>query len=307
MSSWAGIGLKILATMLFTSMGAMVKALGDAAPLGQVIFARNFFALLPILLFLVWRGELGHGLKTSRPLGHAARAAIGIVGMCFGFAALQRLSLPDATAIGFALPIFTVVLSALLLGETVRIYRWSAVGVGLVGVLIMLWPYLSFVHGGAARSDSVGALLALASAVAGAFATIQVRRLTATEHTAAIVFYFSVIAAFLALLTLALGWPWPTPGEAALLIGIGTAGGCGQIVQTESFRRASASVIAPFDYFSMIWAIVIGYVLFGELPTVLVLTGAALVIGAGIFVIFREARLGLDRTAQRRVKTPYGG
>lgn len=307
MSPWLGIGLKLLATLLFAVMGALVKAIGDAAPLGQMVFARNFFALFPILVLLLVKGQISSRLKTKRLGGHVVRAAMGTLGMGLGFSALTLLSLPDATAISFAMPIFTVILSALILGETVRIYRWSAVGVGLAGVLVMVWPYLSFAGQGSGGGDPLGAFYALGAALAGAFSTIQVRQLTKTEHTATIVLYFSVIMSVLSLLTIFLGWVRPTPEQGLILIGIGLAGGCGQLVQTESFRHASASLIAPFDYFSMIWAIAIGYLLFGELPTRLVLAGSTLVIAAGIFVIIREARLGLDRTAQRKIKTPYGG
>lgn len=302
-----GIGLKVVATLLFTIMGALIKAVGDAVPLGQIIFSRNFFALLPILALLAWRGELKSGLKTSRPGGHVLRALIGGLSMFFVFAALQRLTLADATAIGFATPIFSVVFAVIILGEVVRIYRWSAVAVGFVGVFVMLSPYLTVFGGESVHDDmAIGAVFALLGAIGSALAMIQVRRLTKTETTPAIVFYFSVVAALMGLATLPTGWAWASAETAMMLVGIGIVGGIAQIFLTESYRHAPASLIAPFDYLTMLWSVVIGYLFFAESPTGTVLAGAAIVIAAGLFVIYREARIGLDRSS-RKLRMPFGG
>ncbi|MBV9077406.1 MAG: DMT family transporter, partial [Methylobacteriaceae bacterium] len=198
---------------------------------------------------------------------------------------------------GYASPLITVVLAALLLHETVRIYRWSAVAAGFVGVLVMLSPHLDLgrTMAGDPTGSAVGALFGLLGATCAAGATIQVRRLTARERTGAIVLYFSLLTSTLGLATIVLGWRWPSAQHAALLVGIGILGGIGQILLTQSYRFADASLVAPFDYTTMIWAILLGFFLFGELPGPTVLVGGAVVAGAGLFVIWREHRLGLRR------------
>jgi drug/metabolite transporter (DMT)-like permease len=219
--------------------------------------------------------------------------------MFLNFAALARLPLSDATALSFAAPLITVALAAMLLGERVRIYRWSAVCVGFIGVVVMLWPYLNLAqygpNGAASAAATVGAGCALAAAFTNAGSVIQTRRLTATETTSSIVFYFSVICALGGLATLPFGWIAPTTPQLAALIGLGLLGGLAHVLLTESYRYASVSVVAPLDYTSMIWAFMLGYVLFGEIPTVYVFVGAAIVAAAGIFVIWRERQLGLLR------------
>jgi drug/metabolite transporter (DMT)-like permease len=179
------------------------------------------------------------------------------------------------------------------------------VALGLVGVLIVLSPRLS-VGAGVSDREAFGAMVVLSSAVFAALAQVFVRRLVQTETTSSIVFWFSLTAAALALVTLPFGWVWPTPGEAALLVLAGLLGGVGQIFLTQSYREADASVVAPFDYVSMIFALAIGWLMFSEAPTLTMLAGAALIVGAGIIIIWRERQLGLERARQRKAMTPQG-
>jgi drug/metabolite transporter (DMT)-like permease len=231
--------------------------------------------------------------------------------MFSGFVALTYLPLHDAIAIGYAAPLIVVVLAALVLKETVRVYRWSAVGIGFVGVLIMLSPYLDVGsrRGGFELAAAIGASVALFGAFCSAGATIQVRRLTETEKTGAIVLYFTLLTTSLGLLTLALGWRLPPPSDLALLCLIGILGGIGQILVTECYRYADTSIVAPFEYTTMIWALLIGWFLFGDLPTAAVLTGAAIVASAGLFVLLRERQLGLVRHKEVETSSqrPAGG
>jgi drug/metabolite transporter (DMT)-like permease len=215
--------------------------------------------------------------------------------MFLNFAALDRLPLADANALSFAAPLITVALAALILKERVRVYRWSAVGVGFAGVLVMLWPYLDIGHVTASSAATIGALCALTAAFTNAGSVIQTRRLTASETTASIVFYFSFICMLFGACTLPFGWVSPSYPELAALIGIGVIGGISHIFLTESYRYASASVVAPFDYAAMLWAFLFGYAFFGEVPTVYVFIGSAIVTASGLFVIWRERRLGLER------------
>jgi drug/metabolite transporter (DMT)-like permease len=232
----------------------------------------------------------------NSPWAHLTRAATGVAAMYAMFAGLARLPLADATAITFATPLMNVALAALFLGEVVRIWRWSAVFVGFIGVLVMVSPHLGATP--RAVAASYGALYMLAGAFLTAAAMTQVRRLTATESTASIVFSFSVISSVAGLATLPSGWILPSAADFVALVGIGFAGGIGQILITDSYRHAPAAVVAPFSYTTMLWAVIIGYFAFGEVPEPIVLMGAAIVVAAGLFVIWRERQLGLQRARE---------
>ncbi|WP_375461386.1 DMT family transporter [uncultured Enterovirga sp.] len=304
MNPLAGIALKTLSALAFTFMSAGIKWLAEAYPTGQIVFFRSAFALVPLCLWLSWQGGVIASVRTSDLRGHILRGFISTAGMAAGFLALAYLPLSDAIAVGYASPLITVALAALVLGEVVRIYRWSAVALGFVGVLTMLYPSLGAglsAGGSLGGGTAIGAAAALFAACCSAAATIQVRRLTKTERTGAIVLYFTLISTALGLVTLAFGWRMPGGADLAILVAVGILGGIGQILLTQSFRFADASVIAPFDYTTMIWALPIGWLLFDQLPDRYVLTGGLIVAGAGLFVIWRERRLGLVRA--RHVET----
>jgi drug/metabolite transporter (DMT)-like permease len=295
MHVFKGILLKLASALLFAVMSSLIRGFGDVVPVGQVVFFRSAFAILPVIVVYAWRGELMTAVRTGRPFGHLGRGIISVFGMFLSFAALARLPLVDATAISFASPLITVALAALILKERVRIYRWSAVAVGFLGVIVMLAPYFDVARMAAASAPAVGALLAVAAAFCNAGTVIQTRRLTDSETTSAIVFYFSLFCAIAGLLTLPFAWHPPTGSELAALMAIGVLGGVSHILLTESYRFAPASVVAPFDYTAMLWAFVLGYALFGETPTPLVFLGAAIIAAAGLFVIWRERQLALAR------------
>jgi drug/metabolite transporter (DMT)-like permease len=299
-SSLTGVAFKVASVLVFTMMNALIKEVGPTYPTGEVVAFRSIFALIPLVPFLAWQGALGSALKTARPLGHVLRGGVGVIAMYLNFAAIARLPLADATAIFYAAPIFTVVLAALILHERVRIYRWSAVAVGFVGVILTLLPHL----GEGATNDAqqaLGAVLSLTAAIVAAFAMIQVRRLTETEPTGSIVLYFTLVSAAIGLATLPFGWLIPTPRELAMLVSIGILGGIAQICLTQSYRLGDASLIAPFEYASILFALLIGYLAFGEVPVPLVLLGAAIVVAAGIFVVLRESKLGLRQHEEPEV------
>lgn len=300
-----GIGLKVLSVTVFIVMAALIKATADHVPAGEAVFFRSFFAIPVILLWLVWRRELGSGLRVAKPLGHVWRGVIGTSAMGLGFAGLGLLPLPDVTAIAYAAPLLTVVFAAMFLGEEVRIFRLSAVALGLVGVLIVLSPRLGTV-GHASHTEALGAMVVLMGAICAALAQVFVRKLVATERTSAIVFWFSITSTLLSLITLPFGWVVPTLAQTALLICAGLLGGLGQILLTSSYRFADASIVAPFEYASMIFALLIGYFFFDEVPTQVMLAGASLVILAGVLIIWRERQLGLERSRQRKAMSPHG-
>ncbi|MFW8633785.1 DMT family transporter [Cribrihabitans pelagius] len=301
--------LKVAAIGLFTVLAALIKATSDEVPAGEAVFFRSFFAIPVIVVWLAFRGDLRHGLITRNPMVHVWRGLVGTSAMGMTFMGLALLPLPEVTAIGYATPIFTLILAALFLGETIRMVRITAVAVGLLGVLIMIWPRLGGLSGSAGLSDgaALGVVLVLAATVARGFVQIHIRRMVQSEHTAAIVFYFSLTASGLALLTAPFGWVMPPPEALWLLIGAGLIGGVAQILVTSSYRFAPASMLAPYDYASMIFAIVIGYLWFDEWPTLVMLAGAALVILANAVVIWRESRLGVQRGKARPMMDFKGG
>ena len=299
------ITLKLCAVFLFTIMAALIKATSDEVPPGEAVFFRSFFAIPVIVIWLTLRGDLRHGLIPQNLRGHAWRGVLGTSAMGLTFAGLGLIPLPEVTAIGYATPIFTVLLAALLLGERIRLIRISAVLVGLIGVLVMLWPRLG-AGGGLQDAASLGTMMILAATMLRAMVQIHIRKLVQTDHATAIVFYFSVIASLLSLLSLPFGWVLPEPDVAALLVLSGLIGGVAQILVTSSFRFAPVSMLAPYDYTSMLFAILIGFVWFSELPTALMLIGAGLVIAGNILVIWREHRLGLERARAQSVSDPKG-
>lgn len=300
-----GILLKVLSVSVFVGMSTLIKSTG-AVPPGQIVFYRSAFAVIPILILLAFRRELSTALRTSRPVSHIVRGIVGVSAMGCGFYALTLLPLPEVITLGYAQPLIVVALSALIVGETVRLYRWSAVVVGLAGVIVIIWPRLTLFTSGTPLGDTeaLGVAAVLASAVISAFAIIMVRRLVATERSGTIVIWFSLTASVAGLLTLPFGWISLSQTQILALIGAGICGGVGQILMTESYRHADMSTVAPFEYTSMVLGIAAGYVFFGDLPTPNMLVGGLIVVGAGMFIIWRESRLGLERGKARRVTPP---
>lgn len=298
--------LKTFAIFLFIALGALVKAASEYVPPGEAVFFRSFFAMPIILLWVGLRGELRHALIPKNFKGHVWRGLFGTTAMGLTFAGLAALPLPEVTAIGYATPMFTVLLAALMLGERIRMIRISAVIIGLVGVMIVIWPRLSLGQDDLSQTATLGALMVLAAAMIRALVQVHIRTLVKTEHTAAIVFYFSLTASALALCTLPFGWTMPPAPFFWALVASGVIGAVAQICITTSYRYGSASMLAPFDYTSMIFAALIGYVIFAEVPTREIWIGASLVIAGGGLILWREHQLGLERGKARQFNNPKG-
>lgn len=303
----AGIGLKIASVVAFVAMSSCIKAAGPL-PAGQIVFFRSLFAVFPIIAVLAYRNQVRTALLTENPWGHIVRGTVGVTAMSLGFFGLTRLPLPEAVVLNYANPLIVVVFGAIFLKETVRMYRWSAVAIGLVGVLIISWPKLTLVADGGlfGADEALGVIAILGSATVGAVAMLLVRRLVKTERTSTIVIWFSMTATILSLTTVPFGWDPMSAWQAGFLIAAGFFGGLGQMLLTQSYRHADVSTIAPFEYTSMLIAIVVGYYAFGDIPTHETIIGGAIVVGAGIFIILREQRLGLERERSRKVITPQG-
>ncbi|MFG1344751.1 DMT family transporter [Xanthobacter autotrophicus DSM 431] len=297
MNAPAGIGLQLCATFFFAIMSALVRVVAQDVPSGQIVFTRSLFGLIPVAVWIAWNGRMGTALITRTPLGHVVRGLVGVTAMWMAFAALAFIPLAEAIAFSYATPLVTVVLAAILLGERVPAHRWEVLMVGLAGILLMLWPSFSHATPGASRAPLIGAALALAGAVGAGFAITQVRHLTRTETSEAIVFYFSLVAALAGLVTAPFGWVIPDGATALVLVGMGLAGGVGQICMTAANRYAPASLVAPLNYATLLWATGFGIFIFGEWPDPLVAAGAGVVVVAGLALIWRE------RPGERRART----
>lgn len=288
--SLVGIGLKLGSVSFFVSMFALIKLAGSV-PIGQVVFYRSVFAMLPILAFLAWRGELATALKTRRPLGHVARGLCGAASLGLTFLALSHLPLSDAIMFGYAQPLFAVALGAIVFGEIVRLSRWLAVLAGLSGVVVVAWPGLTiFSADGFGGSQAIGAAAAVAGAFATACSVLMLKALVDTERSSTIVLWFSLTSTAFALATLPFGWAELLSEQALLLTLGGFAGGMAHVLVTESLRHADMSTLAPLDYATALIGPVISYLLFAELPTFHMLVGGMMVASAGLYLIWTERR-----------------
>ncbi len=288
-----GIVLRVAAMAALACLSALVKWTGGrGVPVFEIIFFRNFFAFVPLGLY-IWRTTGFEAVKTRRPLGHLARSTIGLAGMVCGFSAVQYLPLTEATALQFTSPLFMTALSALILAEPVGRHRWGAVAVGFLGVLIMARP----VPG---QMNVVGVTLGMLAALGSAGAMVAIRQISDTERGATIVFYFTLAGVVLGLVgTSAVGWVMPDRLTLAMLVVAGLIGGVGQLLLTEALRNAPVGVVAPFDYTQLVWAGVLSLLIWGELPRPLTLAGAVVVAASGVYILHRELRRSRLPSAQR--------
>ena len=282
------IVLKLGQTLAFLFMYSAIKLAGEV-PLGEVVFFRGFFALVPLLGWTYFTVGPRAAISTTRPLVHVVRATVGVTSMFLNFAALALLPLATVTAFSFMQPIFAVILAAIFLKELVGPWRWGAVVVGFLGVLLMVEP-----HGGLGGlltlSLSMGVVYALLFSFCSAVVVVWIRQMSKTERSEAIVFYFMSACAVAGLVVMAFEHNVFTWHACFWLVLCGLFGGLGQLLMTYCYRYGEPSLLAPFDYVSMVWAMILGWFLFGEMPETLVLGGAAIVIVSGLFIAWREYR-----------------
>ncbi len=287
-----GIGLRVGAGVCFACMAASIKLSADhGAHLTEIAFYRFAFGLPPLLVWMALTGSFG-AWRTQRPLAHLWRGTIGLSTMIVAFAAVTLLPLAEATTLSFIAPLFSVALSALLLGEQVGRYRWTAVAVGLIGVIVVMQP-------AGTRLDPLGLGLAVLAALGVAGVTITLRQIGKTERTPTIVLWFTCFA------MLVTGVFLPFYGQAhdaetwAILLGLGLSGGIGQLFLTSSLRFAPVPVVVPFDYSQLLWAVLLGWLLWDTHPAMTTGIGAAIIVGSGLYTLYREHRLGRDRARER--------
>jgi len=287
------------AVAVFVIMDAVIKAVSDTIPTGEIVFFRNLFAFVPILAFMLRSG--GISLRTRDPLGHLLRGVFGVGAIFCYFLSYKLLPLSEAIALGLSIPIFLTLLSIPLLKEQVGLRRWAACIAGFIGVLVMTRPGSLLGGGLADGSWRPAVLLPVAGAFSYALAMISVRRLTATEPSGTIVFHFTLFATCAALATAPLGWispglapyfrwVWPAAADWPYAIAIGLLGGCAQILLTLAYRHAAASLVAPFEYMALIYGFLLGFAVFGERPDRYLVLGGALVVGSGLYILHRETR-----------------
>jgi drug/metabolite transporter (DMT)-like permease len=287
---FAGIAFRVAAMACMALLSALVKWTGERGiPVFEIILFRNLFAFVPLGLY-IWRTTGFEVLRTRRPFGHLARSVVGLTGMVCGFSAVQYLPLTEATALQFTSPLFMTALSALLLSEKVGRHRWAAVFVGFIGVLIMARPLPG-------QMNVPGVTLGVLSALGAAGAMVAIRQISDTERGPTIVFYFTLGGAVVGAVGSLFHWVTPDPQTLGLLIVAGLVGGVGQLFLTEALRQAPIGVIAPFDYTQLVWASLLGLVIWGELPHPLTLIGAVVVAGSGVYILHRELRRFRTETA----------
>ena len=266
---------------LLTVNDAIMKAVAGSYPPGESIFFRGLFVMIPIAL-LAWRGGGLHALRATNIRGQVLRGLCLAASTFLLITSLRYLPLADAIALTFAGPLILTAVAPWALGERVGWRRRGAVATGFAGVLIMLAP----------GPDGLrwAALLPLGVAVLEAVRDIVTRRLVATESTLSMTAYSSGVVTLCALATAGYGWTPLDAGDAGLLAMAAFCMGAALLLTTEAFRHAEVTVVAPFRYSSVVWAMLFGIIAFGDWPGPTMLTGAALVVGSGLYILHREAR-----------------
>ena len=272
----------IASVISFSIMDICVKWL-DYYPVGQVLFLRFFIGFIPIF-FIIPRDRLLDFYKTSRPGLHAFRAICGALAIIALFFGLRELPLADVVSLTFGGPIFVTVASIFFLSEKVGIKRWSAVLVGFIGMLLIVQPAfvdLNYYY-----------IAPIIFCIFFACVAISVRSLSKTEQNYTIAFYFTLLCTVLGLLSMVKGdWILPSKIDLMIFIVLGLCGSIGNLLLTQSYRLAEASLVTPIKYLSLVFAIIFGFLIWSEIPKVLTLLGAGLVIISSLIIFIRENKL----------------
>ncbi len=286
------MALRLLAVALLSLMFACVKLLSErGVGVIESLFYRQFILLMVVLLWMGGGALSGKGqgfaaVKTKRPFAHLTRMAVGLTAMGFNFWSYTLLPMAEATTIGFAVPIFATAMAALLLKEPTGIHRWAAVILGFIGILIVLQP-------GGVHINPFGGTVAIAAAALTASVTIVIRRLGATESAATIVFWFALTSLIPLTPAMMLLGTWHEPHVWGIIALMGIAGGLAQLALTAALRLAPVALVMPMDYTGLLWASLLGFLLFRQWPVPTTWIGAPVIIASGLYILWRE-------TVQRR-------
>ena len=273
------IALACISVILGSLLNVGIKWLSDAYPAVELTFFRCLFGFIPVAFVVRGAGGVAT-LRTHRPGRHFIRATFWSGAFILSFLSLQYLPLAEAVSLSFLAPIFMTALSVPMLGERVGIHRWSAVIVGFVGVLFMARPNGQFLQ--------LGTLFGIGSALCSALGALSVRQLTRTETPASITCYMHIFAALMLAVALPFAWVTPTWQGGLEMFAIGLLGGTSQYWSTQSLSHAPAAAIAPFTYTQIVWAVILGFVIWGDLPDLNLVVGVALVIASGLYICVRE-------------------
>ena len=282
----------VLSVLFFSLMDVLIKITNEY-DVGQVMFSRAVFGLIPIF-FLIPKEKLKNFYKTKYVSLHFYRSFIGAIAMYAIFVGLRNLELAEVTSMAFSGPIWVVIFSILFLGEKVRITRWLAVGLGFLGVLIISKPGFDYLN--------LDYIFPIIFTLGFAGVSIFIRKLTLVgEPVYLIAFYFSVCSAIFGLFTLPLGgWLIPTIYDLCLLILIGLFGSIANLLLTKSYQLAEVSLTTPLKYLSLVFAIIFGFYFFNEIPTIYTLSGAGLIVVSSAIIFIREHQLNKPLTTLPR-------
>ena len=297
-SNVRGIACMVASVFIITLNDSLLKWLSADYPVGQIMAIRGLFVFLPVLALARWEGGL-HMLRVRRPGAQAVRALFVVSGMFLYIGGLRFMPLADAIAITFAGPLFSTALAVPMLGEKVGWRRWSAVVVGLIGVTVMLRP--------TGEGFAWAAMLPLSAALTSGFRDIVTRRLSVSDSSSSILGVTTLAVTCCGFLTILIPpltgwdyWVWQPMDltHVAVLALAGLLLGTGQYLMIESVRLAEIGLVSPFRYTSMLWAVLLGFIMYGTLPDHWMLTGAGLVIASGVYILHRETRV---QSARRSV------
>jgi drug/metabolite transporter (DMT)-like permease len=286
-----GIVYMIAATAVFAASSAISKLLVVTYPVGEVLFARNIVGIVLVGGFILPRLGL-HVFATRKLPSHAVRSMSQCLSQTFILLAFSMMPLAGAVAINFSAPLFATLVAALLFREPVGPVRWLALLVGFLGVLLVTHP--------GAGTFQLGSLFALGNAILYGSVTVGVRRMTATESTETLTMYQLVFLTFFFALSLPFAWVTPTWSDAGVMFINGAANAVGQYWWTRSLHLAPTSAVVPFNYFSLVWAMILGFMVWGDVPTLPLLAGSAIVVASGLFLLWSET------TRRRRVAAKTG-
>jgi len=273
----------------FSVMDVIVKWT-DEYPVGQVLFFRGFCGLIPIL-FIIPKERYVDFYKTSRPLLHFKRCIAGIIALISIIIALRNLPLATVVSVTFAAPIFTTIFSIFLLNEKVGFYRWLAVMVGFIGIIVISEPGFS--------SLNFYFIFPIIFCLGLSYVAITIRRLSTTEPVWLIGFFFSISIMILSFFTFYQNWLLPNLVDLFLLSMIGILGGLANLWLTQSYKLSEVSLVTPLKYLALVFAIIFGYLIWDEIPTTKTLMGAILVIASSIIIFRREMVLKKNLSLSR--------
>ena len=299
-TSWEALPLSVRAVLLmvtgcllFSIMGALVKLLGQRLDSFQIAFFRCFFGFIAFLPFvLLKKGR--RAFRTTHFYGHFLRAAIGVAAIIAGFYATTRLPLTDSTAISFTAPLFMILTAIFLLGEKVRWRRGLATVAGFIGVLVMVRPD--------SGTLDVAAMVGLFAAFLAALSTTLIKRLSTTEAALTILVYFGLFSSILTAIPAYFVWHPLTGDDFAQLALVGALGAVGQFRQVRAYATGELMAVAPIDYSRLVFAGIMGFLLFAELPDRYTLVGAAIIVGSTLYIAYRETYLSRTHRAVLAVR-----